>query len=118
MVFGNGSNKCNHHDDYFSNHTETVMYVQDELRKSGRIVLTTQNIGDHEVELHKKCYINVLYDVRSSNDNLLLSAKIKFKVIPIHSDPNPLYRVFLDTICCQPTYVTFEVTFYLETEDG
>jgi len=120
MVFGNGSKTCNRNrdNDHFSNHTEAVMYVQDQLRKSGRVVLIAENIGEHKVELYKTCDSNILYDVRSSNDNLLLSAKIKFKVIPIHYDPNPFYRVFLDAFCCHLTNVTLESTFYLENEDN
>src|SRR5271155_5344976 len=101
---------------YFDNHSEEVIYIQDELRNVGNCLITGRNISEYWIEYYKKCSYSVLYDVRSSNDKLLRSTQIRFRVIPIHSDPKPFYRVFLDAICCQSNMVNLEITFYLEEE--
>jgi len=120
MVFGNRG-KCDHDTHHFYNHNEFVMKIQDELRKYGQTVYINKNIVEYWSDCSKKCYYNVLdnvlHDARISNDNLLRSAQVKFRIIPIHSDPKPFYRVFLDVICCQSTNINLEVTFYLEHED-
>jgi len=103
MVFGSRSSSGNNINGRFNNHYESVIIVQDELMEYGKSTLFLNNIGKDKVNSFKEAYYNILYDVRSSYNELLQLAQVEFIISPINRNSD---------------YTRIEAIFYVEEEDN